>query len=161
MYGAYTEDSNEYLEVVDRLRRKWETAKSYVPGPAIFYKEKLRTAIISIGSCDGAVIEARDRLSDAGIDLNYMRVKAFPFDEQVEQFIDAHDKIYVVEQNRDAQLRSLFLLEMNVDATKLLPLLFYDGLPLNARGIVDSISEDQAKRTLRRKPKPKSKEVAA
>jgi len=161
MYGAYTEDSNEYLEVVDRLRRKWETAKSYVPGPAIFYKETLRTAIISIGSCDGAVIEARDRLSDAGIDLNYMRVKAFPFDEQVEQFIDAHDKIYVVEQNRDAQLRSLFLLEMNVDATKLVPLLFYDGLPLHARGIVDSISEDQTRRTLRRKPKSESKEAAA
>jgi 2-oxoglutarate/2-oxoacid ferredoxin oxidoreductase subunit alpha len=159
MYGAYTEDSNEYLEVVDRLRRKWETAKSYVPGPAIFYNEKIRTAIISIGSCDGAVIEARDRLSEAGIEINYMRVKAFPFDEQVEQFIDAHDRIYVVEQNRDAQLRGLFLLEMDVDATKLVPLLFYDGLPLNARGIVDSISEDQGKR--KRKPKPRSKEVAA
>jgi len=145
MYGAYTEDSNEYKEVVDRLRRKWETAKSYVPGPAIFYNEKLRTAIVSIGSCDGAVIEARDRLHESGIDVNYMRVKAFPFDEQVEQFIDAHDRIYIVEQNRDAQLRSLLLLETDVDATKLMSLLFYDGLPLNARGIVAAIVQDQAK----------------
>ena len=157
MYGAYTEDSNEYLEVVDRLRRKWETAKSYVPGPAIFYREKVRTAIVSVGSCDGAVIEARDRLHESGIDLNYMRVKAFPFDEQVEQFLDAHDRIYVVEQNRDAQLRSLLMLETDVDAAKLVPLLFYDGLPLNARGIVDSITKDQAKN----KGKGKAKEVAA
>jgi len=145
MYGAYTEDSNEYLEVVDRLRRKWETAKSYVPGPAIFYNEKVRTAIVSIGSCDGAVIEARDRLRESGIDVNYMRVKAFPFDEQVEQFIDAHDKIYVVEQNRDAQLHSLLLLETDVDAAKLVPLLFYDGLPINARGIVEAINQGQVK----------------
>jgi len=153
MYGAYTEDSNEYLEVVDRLRRKWETAKSYVPGPAIFYNEKVRTAIVSVGSCDGAVIEARDRLSESGIDINYMRVKAFPFDEQVEQFIDAHDRIYVVEQNRDAQLHSLLLLETDVDATKMVPLLFYDGLPINARGIVEAINQNQAK--------SRSKEVAA
>ncbi len=159
MYGAYTEDSNEYLEVVDRLRRKWETAKSYVPGPAIFYSEKVRTAIISIGSCDGAVIEARDRLRESGIDLNYMRVKAFPFDEQVEQFIDAHDHIYVVEQNRDAQLRSLLMLETDADAAKLVPLLFYDGLPLNARCIVDAISQDQVKG--KGKGKGKTKGVAA
>jgi 2-oxoglutarate ferredoxin oxidoreductase subunit alpha len=157
MYGAYTEDSNEYVEVVDRLRRKWETAKSYVPGPAIFYNEKVRTSIVSIGSCDGAVIEARDRLRESGIDVNYMRVKAFPFDEQVEQFIDAHDKIYVVEQNRDAQLRSLLLLETDVDAAKLVPLLFYDGLPINARGIVEAINQGQGQV----KAKAKAKGVAA
>jgi 2-oxoglutarate ferredoxin oxidoreductase subunit alpha len=157
MYGAYTEDSNEYVEVVDRLRRKWETAKSYVPGPAIFYDEKVRTSIVSIGSCDGAVLEARDRLRESGIDVNYMRVKAFPFDEQVEQFIDAHDKIYVVEQNRDAQLRSLLLLETDVDAAKLVPLLFYDGLPINARGIVEAINQGQVKA----KAKAKAKGVAA
>ena len=157
MYGAYTEDSNEYLEVVDRLRRKWETAKSYVPGPAIYYNEKYRTAIVSVGSCDGAVLEARDRLQESGINVNYMRVKAFPFDEQVEQFIDAHDRIYVVEQNRDAQLRSLFLLETEVVADKLVPLLFYDGLPINARGIVEAINQDQAGS----RAKSKSKEEAA
>ncbi|MGD8324945.1 MAG: 2-oxoacid:acceptor oxidoreductase subunit alpha [Gammaproteobacteria bacterium] len=145
MYGAYTEDAAEYQEVVDRLRRKWETAKSYVPGPEIHYKEDNRVAIVSIGSSHGAVIEARDRLHDAGVDVNYMRVKAFPFDEQVDQFFEAHDRIYVVEQNRDAQLRGLLLLETEVDASKLVPLLFYDGLPINARGIIERISEDHAK----------------
>ena len=81
-----------------------------------------------------------------------MRVKAFPFDEQVEQFIDAHDRIYVVEQNRDAQLRSLLLLETDVVAEKLVPLLFYDGLPINARGIVEAINQDQAHKE--RRPSP-------
>ena len=159
MYGAYTEDSNEYKEVVDRLRRKWETAKSYVPGPAIHYSDKNRTAIVSVGSCDGAVMEARDRLRESGINVNYMRVKAFPFDEQVDQFIDAHDRIYVVEQNRDAQLRSLLLLETEVAADKLVPLLFYDGLPINARGIVESINLDLAR--AKKKGKGKTKGVAA
>jgi len=159
MYGAYTEDSNEYLEVVDRLRRKWETAKSYVPGPAIYFNENYRAAIVSVGSCDGAVLEARDRLQEAGVNINYMRVKAFPFDEQVEQFLGVHDRIYVVEQNRDAQLRSLLMLETEVDAAKLVPLLFYDGLPINARGIVESINKDQDKN--KAKAKAKTKEEAA
>jgi 2-oxoglutarate ferredoxin oxidoreductase subunit alpha len=145
MYGAYTEDSAEYQEVVDRLRRKWETATSYVPGPEIHYSEKNRVAIVSVGSCHGAVLEARDRLHESGIDVNYMRLKAFPFDEQVEQFLEAHDQIYVVEQNRDAQLRSLLILETQTDAAKLAPLLFYDGLPINARGIVEALTRDHAK----------------
>jgi len=89
--------------------------------------------------------------------MNYMRVKAFPFDEQVEQFIEVHDRIYIVEQNRDAQLRSLLLLETETDPARLLPLLFYDGLPINARGIIESIRKDQAKG----KAKGKDKGVAA
>ena len=144
-YGAYTEDANEYQQVVDRLRRKWETAKSYVPAPEIHHSEKHRVAIISTGSCHSAVIEARDRLKAAGTELNYMRLRAFPFDNKVERFLAAHDQIYVVEQNRDAQLRSLLLLESNADKDKLLPLLFYDGLPVTARDIVEAINQDQAK----------------
>lgn len=145
MYGAYTEDSAEYQDVVDRLRRKWETAKSYVPGPEIHYNESSRVAIVSIGSCHGAVIEARDRLRESAVDINYMRLKAFPFDEQVDQFLEAHDRIYVVEQNRDAQLRSLLLIETEADASKLTSLLFYDGLPIAAHGIAEAIEQDHAK----------------
>jgi len=145
MYGAYTEDSNEYLEVVDRLRRKWETAKQYVPEPVVDYSDKYKVGIISIGSCDGAVIEARDHLIEAGIGVNYMRVKAFPFTDRVQEFLDAHDRIYVVEQNRDGQLRSLLLLETDVDAAKLIPLLLYDGQPIECEGIFESICQDQAK----------------
>jgi 2-oxoglutarate ferredoxin oxidoreductase subunit alpha len=145
MYGAYTEKSKEYQEVVDRLRRKWETAKEYVPGPVVDYTEKYRVGIISIGSCDSAVREARDRLLESGIGTNYLRVKAFPFNGDVQKFLDAHDRIYVVEQNRDAQLRSLLMLETDVDADKLVPALFYDGLPIEAKGIIATINEDMAK----------------
>ncbi len=144
MYGAYTEDAKEYQAVVDRLRRKWETAKQYVPAPAVEYSERHRIGIISIGSCDGAVCEARDRLAAAGVPTNYLRVKAFPFNQQVQDFLDAHERIYVVEQNRDAQLRSLLLLETRVDPAKLVATLHYDGLPILAASIVDGINRDLA-----------------
>jgi 2-oxoglutarate ferredoxin oxidoreductase subunit alpha len=145
MYGAYTEVSKEYQEVVDRLRRKWETAKQYVPDPVVDYSEKNRVGIISIGSCDGAVVEARDHLTRTGVGLNYLRVKAFPFTDQVQEFLDAHDRIYVVEQNRDAQLHSLLLLETRVNPEKLIPLLYYNGLPISAGGVIESINADMAK----------------
>ncbi len=144
MYGAYTEDAKEYQAVVDRLRRKWETAKQHVPAPVVEYSERHRIGIISIGSCDGAVREARDRLVAAGVATNYLRVKALPFNQQVQDFLDAHDRIYVVEQNRDAQLRSLLLLETRVDPSKLVATLHYDGLPILAASIVDGINRDLA-----------------
>jgi 2-oxoglutarate ferredoxin oxidoreductase subunit alpha len=145
MYGAYTEDAKEYQAVVDRLRRKWETAKGLVPEPVVEYSERHRTGIISVGSCDGAVREARDRLAESGFATNYLRVKAFPFNQQVQDFIDAHDRIYVVEQNRDAQLRGLLVLETRVNPDKLVPVLHYDGLPIAAASIVDGINQDMAK----------------
>ena len=144
MYGAYTETSREYQEVVDRLRFKWETAKKIVPRPVIDYSEKYRVGIISIGSCDGAVGEARARLMDTGVGLNYMRIKSFPFNDEVQGFLDAHDRIYVVEQNRDAQLRSLLTLETQVNSEKLVPALSYNGLPIEAKSIVAMINEDMA-----------------
>jgi 2-oxoglutarate ferredoxin oxidoreductase subunit alpha len=145
MYGAYTEDAKEYQAVVDRLRRKWETAKSHVPAPVVEYSERHRVGIISVGSCDGAVREARDRLAESGVNTNYLRVKAFPFNQQVQDFLDAHDRIYVVEQNRDAQLRGLLLLETRVDPAKLVAVLHYDGLPIEAASIVNGINQDMAK----------------
>jgi len=144
-YGAYTEDSDDYLEVVDRLRRKWETAKGYVPEPEIQYADTRRIAIISIGSCDDAVQEARDQLSSQGVATNYLRVLAFPFNQQIQDFLDKHERIYVVEQNRDAQLRSLLLLETEVEQDKLVPVLHYNGLPLNAGAVVAAINEDLAR----------------
>jgi 2-oxoglutarate ferredoxin oxidoreductase subunit alpha len=145
MYGAYTEDAKEYQAVVDRLRRKWETAKALVPKPMVDYTERHRTGIISVGSCDGAVREARDRLSESGIGTNYLRVKAFPFGAEVQKFLDAHDQIFVVEQNRDAQLRSLLVLETRVDPNRLVPVLHYDGLPVPASSIVEGINQALAK----------------
>lgn len=145
MYGAYTEDAKEYQHVVDRLRLKWETAKTLVPEPVVEQSERHRTGIISVGSCDGAVREARDRLAAAGVGTNYLRVKAFPFGKAVQDFLDAHDRVYVVEQNRDAQLRALLLLETRVGQDKLVSVLHYDGLPVTAASIVDGINQDMAR----------------
>ena len=144
MYGAYTEDAQEYQAVVDRLRRKWDTAKEFVPAPVVDYSERYRSGIISVGSCDGAVREARERLAESGVGTNYLRVKAFPFNGEVQKFLDQHDRIYVVEQNRDAQLRSLLMLETRVDADKLVAVLHYDGLPILASSIVEGINQDLA-----------------
>ncbi|MBO6730521.1 MAG: 2-oxoacid:acceptor oxidoreductase subunit alpha [Maricaulis sp.] len=139
--GGYTEDSDEYKEVLDRLTRKWESAADAVPGPVIVECGKpTRRAIISIGGCDGAVREALDRFNAADQPLNYLRVRGFPFNSEIEAFMDAHDEIFVVEQNRDAQLRTLLINETAVDKTKLVPILDYAGMPANPEFIYDAIT---------------------
>ncbi|MFQ5982214.1 MAG: 2-oxoacid:acceptor oxidoreductase subunit alpha [Woeseiaceae bacterium] len=144
-YGAYTEDSGEYQEVVDRLLVKWDTARNLVPAPEIEYSKFNKTAILSVGSCDGAVKEALVRLKKKNIGLNYCRVKAFPFNDDVKNFIDKHERVYVVEQNRDAQLRSLLILDAEADPEKLVPMLHYDGMPINAEFVIEKIEEEVAK----------------
>ena len=144
-YGAYTEDSADYQEVVDRLLVKWDTARDLVPGPAIEYSKFNKIGIISMGSSDGAVAEALAQLGEKHIGLNYCRVKGFPFNDDVREFIENHERVYVVEQNRDAQLRSLLILDIEADQRKLIPVLHYDGMSLNARFVVDKIEEELAK----------------
>ncbi len=144
-YGMYTEDSAEYQEVVDRLLVKWETARNMVPGPEIEYSKFNSTAILSVGSCDGAINEALVQLKERNIGLNYCRVKSFPFNDDVEDFIDKHERVYVVEQNRDAQLRALLILDAEADPKKLVSMLHYDGMPINAHCIVEKIEEEIAK----------------
>ena len=144
-YGAYTEDSAEYKDVVDRLLVKWETARTIVPEPEIEYSKFNRSAILSLGSCDGAVKEALVRLKIENVGLNYCRVKAFPFTQSVVDFVDKHERVYVVEQNRDAQLRSLLMLDANSDDEKLISMLHYDGMPINASFVVDRVLEEMAK----------------
>ncbi len=145
MYGAYTEDAAEYQAVVDRLRRKFDTAKKLVPAPEVQISEKCRRGFLTIGSCDQAVKEARSLLADAGVSLNYMRGKGFPFGQDVQDYLDRHDRIYVVEQNRDSQLRSLLMLELQVDPDKLVSVLHYDGLPILASSVVDGVNADLAR----------------
>ena len=145
MYGAYTEDAAEYQAVVDRLRRKFDTAKELLPPAEIHASEKCRTGFLTIGSCDNAVKEARALLAEQGVNLNYLRVKGFPFGKDVQDYLDSHDRIYVVEQNRDAQLRSLLMLETRVDPNKLQPVLHYDGLPILAKTVVDGVNQDLAR----------------
>ncbi len=145
-FGAYTEDSAEYQEVLDRLLKKWDTAKKLMPDPVVRRTRKpTSTAIISVGSCDGAVREAMDRLAAKGIYLNYMRVRAFPFGRKVERFIAAHEHIYVIEQNRDAQLRSLLINETAAAKEKLESILHYHGLPMDYRCIVEHIERQVAR----------------
>jgi 2-oxoglutarate ferredoxin oxidoreductase subunit alpha len=140
--GTYTEDSAEYQLVLDRLLRKFATAKRYVPKPVIEGTGTAKAAIVSIGSCDGAVHEALDVLKGRGIQLDYMRIRAFPFGEEVEKFLADHEVLYVVEQNRDAQLRSLLTLESRVGKSKLRSLLHYSGLPVSSKFIVDGVLAD-------------------
>lgn len=140
--GTYTEDSAEYQIVLDRLVRKFATAKRHMPKPVISGDGKAKAAIVSIGSCDGAVREALDVIAARGLHLDYMRVRAFPFGEEVEKFLADHEVIYVVEQNRDAQLKSLLMLETRVDKAKLKSLLHYSGLPVSSKFIVDGVLGD-------------------
>ena len=138
-YGSYTEDSAEYQDVVDRLLVKWNTARSIVPTPEIQYSKANKVALLTVGSGDGACKEALDRLQAQDVSLNYCRVKAFPFNDEVTDFIEQHDIVYVVEQNRDAQLRSLLILDSDVNPKTLVPLLHYNGMPLNAGFIVTQV----------------------
>jgi 2-oxoglutarate ferredoxin oxidoreductase subunit alpha len=138
-YGAYTEDAADYQLVLDRLMRKWATAKRLVPRAAIDATADSRIGIVSLGSCDGAIREARDVLARRGVAVDYMRVRAFPFSEDVEKFLAAHELLFVVEQNRDAQLRSLLTLETAVEKSKLRSLLHYSGLPISSAFIVEGV----------------------
>lgn len=143
-FGTYTEDAAEYQVVMDRLTRKFATIKDYIPKAILQGDGKARVAIVSIGSCDGAIREALDVLAQRGIKLDYLRVRGFPFGEDVEGFLESHDRIYVVEQNRDAQFRSLLILETRVEKAKLHSLLHYSGLPVSSAFIVDGVLADLA-----------------
>jgi len=143
--GMYTESSSEYKDLVDRLLVKWKTARTLVPEPVLTRSEQeTRIGIVAYGSSDGAVVEALDCLADKGIHADYLRVRAFPFNGEVKRFVEAHDTIFVVEQNRDAQLRSLLILETNADARKLVPVLHYSGMPIPTSCVVEGICEHLA-----------------
>ena len=138
-FGGYTEDSAEYQVVLDRLKRKFQNAPKYLPRPVLTGKGVNEVGIVSIGSCDGAIREALDILGRQKIAIDYLRVKAFPFNNDVETFLKSHATVFVVEQNRDAQLKSLLILETAVEKAKLISILSYSGLPISAQPIVDAI----------------------
>ncbi len=140
--GAYTERSDEYIEVMDRLRRKFDTAATLVPGPIIERTPNADVAIVSLGSCHGAIQETRDRLAEKGLASDYLRIRAFPFCDDVRSFIDSHPRVFIVEQNRDAQLRSLLMTETGIAADRLVPVLYYGGEPLSSVDIIDVILEE-------------------
>ena len=139
-FGNYTEDSAEYQEVLDRLTRKFRTAARLVP-PAVTDGRGAAAGIVSLGSCDGPVREALAALRRSGVAIDYLRVRGFPFGAEVEEFLAAHPTVFVVEQNRDAQLRSLLTLETAVEKKQLHSILHYDGLPMPASCIVEGINQ--------------------
>jgi 2-oxoglutarate/2-oxoacid ferredoxin oxidoreductase subunit alpha len=135
-YGGYTEESAEYQVVLDRLSRKFKRARTLVPPPVIEGRGNESVALVAVGSSHGAVREATDILARHGIAVDYMRIRAFPFSIEVESFLASHERIFVIEQNRDAQLRSLLTLETDVPKSKLHSILHYSGLPITSREIV-------------------------
>ncbi|MGE0523405.1 MAG: 2-oxoacid:acceptor oxidoreductase subunit alpha [Variibacter sp.] len=139
-YAKYTEEGDAYVDNMQRLLRKFETAKRLVPAPVRHDAAKpTRHGVIYYGSTSPAMDEARDLLESAGHHVNTLRVRAFPFAQDVVDFIAEHDFVLVVEQNRDAQLRMLLSNECNLDPMKLVPILHYDGTPITARFIAGAI----------------------
>ena len=146
-WGKYTENSAEYKEVVDRLIVKWRNSRHACPQPVLSKAaRKTSVGILAIGSSDPAVKEAQDRLAKEGIHLDYMRIRAFPFADAVEEFMAEHDLIYVVEQNRDAQLMSLLVNETPVTKDKLMSVRYYAGEPLSYKFVMTAILEQMAER---------------
>jgi 2-oxoglutarate ferredoxin oxidoreductase subunit alpha len=159
-FGDYTEMPDDYQEVLDRLLRKHKAAAKAVP-PPIIHSRGASIGVITIGGCDPAVREALEILARQGIEADFMRLRGFPFDERVEAFLNGHDMCFVVEQNRDAQLRSLLTLETSVPKEKLRSVLVYGGFPLSAKHVIEGITsqleiEDHAvySQTYRRPSQP-------
>ncbi|HEY5653849.1 MAG TPA: 2-oxoacid:acceptor oxidoreductase subunit alpha [Pontiella sp.] len=142
-YAVYTENGEKYIENMERLLRKWETAREYVPKPIIRQTEKPCTVgVIYYGTSEAATMEALHYLNNLhGISLDSMGVKAFPFSKEVDQFIENHEYVFVVEQNRDAQMRSLLINEFDYDPERLVSVLHYDGSPITARFIRHEIRD--------------------
>jgi 2-oxoglutarate ferredoxin oxidoreductase subunit alpha len=140
-YGRYTEDSDAYVEVMDRLLKKVESAADSVPAPDMYSVEGgSRLGLISIGGCHWAVLEARAHLAREGAQVDYLRVRGFPFSDAVEQFVDEHEIVIVVEQNRDEQLRKLLLLETRCSKRKLVSVTDYGGHPLSKGIVLDGVA---------------------
>ena len=138
--GAYTEDGDKYQDNVDRLRRKFDTAATLVPDAVIERDRGNSAGILYIGTTAEVIPEALDALTAQGLDVDALRVRAFPFSKRVYDFIAAHDTVFVVDQNRDGQLRAMLLIEGNLDPARLVSVLSYDGMPVTADLLVHSIS---------------------
>lgn len=145
--ARYTEKPEEYQEVMERLSRKFRTATELVPAPvALDAAQSTPWGVITIGGCDGAVREAVENLSEKGVHIDYLRIRSFPFGGDVQAFLDAHERTFVVEQNRDAQLKSLLTLEMDIAKDRLISILHYSGAPLDWPSVFSAIF-DQVKQS--------------
>ena len=141
-YARYSEAGPDYLYNMQRLQKKWATTANLVPAPLVrAAARKTRLGVMHFGSTAAAMDEALLALADAHIALDAMRLRAFPFPAAVAEFIAAHDRVFVVEQNRDGQIRQLLINELQVDPARLIPVLHYDGTPITARFITQAITQ--------------------
>ncbi|HEY2345094.1 MAG TPA: 2-oxoacid:acceptor oxidoreductase subunit alpha [Xanthomonadaceae bacterium] len=139
-YARYSERGPDYVYNMERLLKKFDTAKSLVPQPVVrSAREKTAIGAIHFGSTSPAMAEAIELLEEAGVHLDTLRLRAFPFPQSVADFIAAHESVYVVEQNRDAQMKSLLVNEFGIDPARLVSVLHFDGTPITARFIADAI----------------------
>ncbi|HXQ53192.1 MAG TPA: 2-oxoacid:acceptor oxidoreductase subunit alpha [Stellaceae bacterium] len=146
-YARYSELGAVYVDNMERLLRKFETAKKYMPGPIRRdAKQKTKWGVLYFGSTTAAMNEALEALEEQGVHVDALRVRAFPFSDDVVDFIRRHEEVFVVEQNRDAQLRTLIMNECSIDPARLVPVLHYDGTPITARFITGEISSRLAAR---------------
>ncbi len=137
--AGYTEKPDEYTEVVDRLARKFENARKAVPAPIAVKDGSSKIGFLAFGSSDFAVRESLDQISkEHKLDVDYMRIRAYPFAHEIHDFVASHERVYVIEQNRDAQMASLLKLDLPAEqVVKLRSILHYNGLPIDARSVTD------------------------
>ncbi|MFC2054260.1 2-oxoacid:acceptor oxidoreductase subunit alpha [Chloroflexota bacterium] len=141
--ARYSEDPVDWVKLLARLKQKFYTARKYVPSPVIDLMEAANIGIIAFGSTDPAILEAREQMEKEGIETDYLRVRAIPFSKEVSEFIERHDRNYVIEMNRDGQLHQLLTLEYPEMAQNLVSIAYSDGFPLTARFIEKSIAEGE------------------
>jgi 2-oxoglutarate/2-oxoacid ferredoxin oxidoreductase subunit alpha len=155
-FGAYTEVPDEYQDVVDRLARKHKAVARWAPAPVIETQPGSTFGLVTLGGCDAAVREAIGQLAQRGLRADYMRVRSFPFDEAVERFLESHSRNFIIEQNRDGQLRTLMVVETPVAKDKLESILVYGGFPLSAAHVVEAVTA-----RLGQQRAPKTQELAS
>jgi 2-oxoglutarate ferredoxin oxidoreductase subunit alpha len=145
--AQYSERPDDYVNNMDRLSRKFESARSMVPKPEIVQEGRSAIGMIAYGTSHWAIVESRDQLRDEyGVQADYLRLKAYPFTSEVFEFIASHERIYVVEQNRDGQMLALLKLEVRPpDIGKLRSVRHYNGLPIDARSVTDEIISQEGK----------------
>jgi 2-oxoglutarate ferredoxin oxidoreductase subunit alpha len=140
-YARYTEEGAAYVRNMDRLVKKWNTAKTIVPKPEFYPDQRgAEMGMIFFGTTTQSALEAMDHLREQGLQLNGMRLKSTPFTQEVIDFILDHESIFVVEQNRDGQMRSILINELEIDPRRLVPILNYDGFPITAANIMRQVN---------------------
>ena len=138
-FGAYTEDAEEYVDVLDRIDRKIQQATRALPAPFVRQASGAKLGLVTVGGCHAACMEALDLFAKEGIALDYMRVRGFPFGAEVRSFLESHQINFIVEQNRDGQLRSLLTIDTGVPVDKLESVRYYGGFPMSAHHVISGV----------------------